>query len=229
MNSRASIITLTAILMAAGLLVPGCRHDVFDPSSDRIVGSGKIVSEERSVPTFNGIQMNGTADVVITQSPTQSLRVEADDNIIGRLRTRVESGTLVIDLEPGSYEHTTVNVHASMSAVRLLECNGAGDFSATGPISSEYVEFRINGTGHFALYGTAHEQTVVISGAGEVHNFGLETKNSNVSISGAGSVEVHATDRLDASIAGTGNIVYAGNPRFVHQSIQGVGTIERRP
>jgi len=211
------------------LLLSGCRHDVVEPDGDQIVGSGKIVSEQRTVPEFSGILVNGSAEVVITQEPNQSLRVEADDNIIGRVKTRIQAGNLVVELEPGSYHHTTVRIHASMRAIHFLECAGAADFSVTGPIATDVIECRISGAGHYELHGTADEQTIAISGAGEVHNFGLTTRNSTVTISGTGNVEVHASDRLDASISGTGSIAYAGNPRTVHQSIQGIGNIEPKP
>ncbi len=211
------------------LLFAGCRHDVFEPDGDQIVGSGKIVSEQRSVPEFSGILVNGSADVYITQDPSQSLRVEADDNIIGRVKTRNDAGILVVELEPGSYHHTTVRIHASMKAIHFLECAGAADFSVTGPIATDVIECRISGAGHYELRGTAEEQTIFISGAGEVHNFGLTTKNSTVTIAGTGSVEGHASDRLDATISGTGSIAYAGSPRTVHQSIQGLGNIEPKP
>lgn len=229
MNSRPLNFHTISIFVLFLLLFTGCRHDVFEPDGDQIVGSGKIVSEQRAVPEYSGILVNGSADVIITQDPNQSLRVEADDNIINRVRTRVQAGSLIVELESGSYHNTTVRIHASMKAIHVLECAGAADFSVTGPIATDAIECRISGAGHYELHGTADEQTIFISGAGEVHNFGLTTKNSTVAISGTGSVEVHASDRLDATISGTGSIAYAGSPRTVHQSIQGLGSIEPRP
>jgi putative autotransporter adhesin-like protein len=46
-------------------------------------------------------------------------------------------------------------------------------------------------------------------------------------VNGSGSLFVTATRSLDASIAGTGAIVYAGNPQDVTRSITGSGAITR--
>ena len=43
-------------------------------------------------------------------------------------------------------------------------------------------------------------------------------------MSGTGRIAVHATESLDASVPGTGSIVYTGNPPQVRKSVNGVGS-----
>jgi hypothetical protein len=216
------------IVIAMGLLPAGCTHSPTSPH-DTIVGSGKMISEQRDVGAFEGIQVTGYADVVITQGSLEALRVEADDNILPRVQTSVQNGTLVVALEEGSYSKITVNVYVSMKTIERLECTGAADFTVTGPVSLNDFVCRITGTGHVTLTGSAVTQTVLISGSGTVHNFGLVTSRTTVQISGAGTVEVHALEELSAVISGAGNIVYAGDPPVVHQTVSGVGSIGRKP
>ncbi|MGA9120321.1 MAG: head GIN domain-containing protein [Bacteroidota bacterium] len=218
---------LSGILLA-GMVLDGCSSGVTAPD-DRIVGSGRIVSEQRPVSPFTGIQVVGIAKVTITQDTIETLRVEADDNILARVVTSFNGGMLIVNLQEGSYGNITVNIFVSMNTVERLECTGAADFLTAGPIHVDGVVCRITGTGHISLTGSTTAQTIEITGAGEVHNFAFTSSHSSVLISGTGNVEVHAADELNAVIAGTGNIVYSGNPPVVHQTISGVGNINPKP
>ena len=221
-GSIAGLITLVS-------LWTGCSKDETTAGTDHIVGSGRLVSDTRMVPAFDGIQVTNFGKVYITQDTVESLRIESDDNIIGRVRTTVNNGVLVVGLENGSYSNVTVNVYASMRRIRSLESVGAADFLSSTPVHPDTIVCRITGAGSIALSGTADEESVEIVGAGNVRNFGLESSHCFVSISGTGNVEVTATRQLDALIAGTGSIVYGGNPAVVHQIITGIGSIQPRP
>ncbi len=214
---------LTVMLISAS----GCKDESTGP--EQIVGSGRLVSQARAASPFTGIQVTGTANVVISQDTIEAVRVEADDNIIDLVTTEVVAGTLSVGLRQGSYQDVTINVYVSMRSIHRLECVGAADFSVTAPISTDAIDCRISGAGHVELSGTATDQTIEISGAGSVRNFALASVHSAVSISGTGSVEVDVADQLDASIAGTGSIMYSGNPVHVHQMITGIGSIGPKP
>jgi hypothetical protein len=207
-------------------LFNGCSDNPTGP--DQIIGSGTLVSEQRSVAAFTGIRVTGIGNVRITQDTVESLRIEADDNIIDRVTTSVNSGVLLVGLEQGSYNNVTINVYASMTTITRLEIVGAGDFRVTAPLQTDEIECRITGAGNITLSGTATDQTIVITGAGSVHNFDLVSATCSATISGTGSVEVNVTQQLDATISGTGSIVYAGNPPVVHSSVTGVGSIQPR-
>ncbi len=210
-------------------LVSGCSDNSSVSNKEQIVGSGKLVSETRAVAPFTGIQLVGSGNVVITHDTVQTLTVETDDNILGLLSTSVENGLLIVSLKDGSYSNITVNIHASMKTVNLLECVGSGQFTTSGSVNTDVITCRITGAGSMTLNGTARSETIEIDGAGEIHNFGLVSSTCSAAISGAGNIEVAVTDELTASIAGSGVITYTGNPPTVHQTISGTGVIKARP
>jgi hypothetical protein len=47
-------------------------------------------------------------------------------------------------------------------------------------------------------------------------------------VSGAGSVQVHASDSLTASVSGVGGVVYSGRPEDVKEDASGVGEVRPR-
>jgi hypothetical protein len=50
-------------------------------------------------------------------------------------------------------------------------------------------------------------------------------RDATASIDGSGSIVLNATHSLDASISGSGSILYTGNPAQVTKSVSGSGTI----
>jgi hypothetical protein len=215
--------TLAPFALFPILFIAGCTNHSSNP--DQIVGSGRLVSESRGLPTFSGIQVTGIAKVVIKQDTLQSLRIEADDNIMDRITTAVSNGLLVIGLKEGSYNNITINVFASMKTIDRLECVGTADFATSGPIQTNGITCRVTGVGSITLSGTATNQTIALTGTGDIHNFGLISSHCTATITGLGNLEVNVTQQLDAVVSGSGSIVYAGNPGIVNKTIVGIGSV----
>ena len=51
-----------------------------------------------------------------------------------------------------------------------------------------------------------------------------EAKQAHVAISGAGTVEVNATDKLKADVSGVGTVKYRGTPS-VEKNVSGMGSV----
>jgi hypothetical protein len=211
------------------VLLYGCKKENQVTNPDQIVGSGKLVTEQRTTGLFTGIQVTGIAKVIIKQDTAQSLRIEADDNIMDSVTTSVNNGLLSVGLKKGSYNNITVNVSVSMKTISRLESIGAAEFLTDGQIQTDSVLCRITGTGKITLKGSATSETIEIIGTGDVHNFDLVSSRCSALISGAGNIEVNVTQDLNAVIAGTGTITYSGNPSVVHQTVTGVGSVKMRP
>ncbi len=222
--TRLSLLGMTLI----AVVMVGCFDNDTVVNNNQIVGSGKLVTQVRTAGTFSGIQVTNFAKVTITQDTVEQLSIVSDDNIIDHVGTVVNGGNLIVGLDNGSYNNVTVKVYASMKAINRLESVGTADFTATGPIQTDSILCRITGAGTITLSGTATFEQVEIIGAGSVHNFDLVASRCSTLISGSGTVEVNATSRLDAIIAGTGSIVYAGSPQIIQQSVTGVGSVRPR-
>ncbi|MBN1397267.1 MAG: DUF2807 domain-containing protein [Bacteroidetes bacterium] len=217
---------MSAILV---VLLSGCLDEDYVVSNEGLNGSGNIVSQTRNVGTFDGIQVINFARIFITQDTLESLRVEADDNIIDNVITVVQDGILKVGLEDSSYNNITLNIHASMKNIKRLESRGAGYMLTTNSISADTIVCIIRGAGTMILKGTAVYESIEIEGAGSVSNFGLAVLNCSASISGAGWIEVNVSGQLNAKISGTGTIIYDGNPQSVNRVIAGVGSIQQKP
>ena len=80
-------------------------------TSDDISGSGVLTTENRELNAFIAISVDGIANVNIVQGNAQSVKITADDNIIGLVKTEIKDGVLEIYLTSGhNYKNIDVSV-----------------------------------------------------------------------------------------------------------------------
>jgi hypothetical protein len=76
--------------------------------------------------------------------------------------------------------------------------------------------------------GTVTRLDVSLDGSGNAQLAQLAARDVHAVLSGSGRIVTRATDTLQASVPGSGTIVYTGNPAHVTTSVTGSGTITRR-
>ena len=192
-----------------------------------VTGSGDLRTESRDVGGFSAIELLGSGDVIIEQDGTESLSIEAEDNLLTDLTSDVSNGTLRLVTADGVSLHPTLAITYRVTVKDLagLQLSGSGSVTAAG-ITTPAISIDISGSGDVTIDGTADSQTVTISGSGDYNAGDLGTRNSTAEISGSGNVTVHALDTLDAEISGSGNTTYTGTPQ-VTQDISGSGELRR--
>ncbi|WP_342677600.1 head GIN domain-containing protein [Methanofollis sp. UBA420] len=228
------------ILILSAALIAGCTQ--FAPCID---GSGNVVSETRTVEPFHGVDLAAFGTVYLTQGTPASVRIEAEDNILPLLRTRVTDGVLTIDHNGQCFRNTQpVVFRVTTDGVRRVSVSGSGTVIGENEIRSENLETGVSGSGAIdlqvnvtdlasniagsgstTLQGTATNHTAVVSGSGKVTAFDLETRRSKVTIDGSGTAEVLATEALDVVISGSGTVIYQGNPERLVQEVTGSGSL----
>jgi len=85
----------------------------------------------------------------------------------------------------------------------------------------------VSGSGLLSAAGTATRLDVTLSGDGQAQLSQLTATAVHAVVSGSGLIQVTATTSLDASVPGTGEIIYSGNPSQVTTSVTGTGTVTR--
>jgi hypothetical protein len=83
----------------------------------------------------------------------------------------------------------------------------------------------INGSGNISVKRTADSATFSIEGSGNIEANDLLAAATKVSINGSGNANVNASKKLDAIVAGSGDIHYSGKPGDIHQNVAGSGSV----
>ena len=236
-----------SMLIIASVMLSACQL----PFVDVIRGSGNLTTENREVSGFNEIRLDGAGRLVVTQGSTESLVIEAEDNIINELTSDVQGNTLVLGFQDQPWQTSliptrTITYTLTVSDLTDITFNGAGDFSMDrletsslnldingagqyniAELMADSLSVEITGTGTISIAGQVTTQTVNIDGAGNYQAADLQTVSTEITINGLGNGTVWASDTLDITINGAGNLNFYGNPS-VTQDISGAGDINNQ-
>jgi hypothetical protein len=243
MKLKHNYVLLPAIL-ASAFLLNSCGDDIFGVS-----GSGSVVSEHRSVPDFDKVELDISGIVEITRDSVFDIEVSEYENLISHISTKVQGGTLLIRHDPATLNvrNSLATVKISMPAVSELSISGSGiisinsgfrelnsiNISGSGEVkTSEDIETSslaivISGSGTATIAGTAEQLNTNISGSGNINAYDLVSQNATCIISGSGNAFVNVVKNLNATISGSGNVIYIGTPTMT-VNISGSGKISGR-
>ncbi|HZQ10446.1 MAG TPA: head GIN domain-containing protein [Anaerolineae bacterium] len=212
-------------------------------------GSGNVTTQTREVSGFSAVSLTWLGEMTITQGDSEGLTIEAEDNILPLITTRVENGKLIIGLVenlPGSSVVPTkpVKYNLQVKALNSIEISGAGNVSAIalkgdslriqtsgagnvniGQLDTNQVNTNTSGAGNVTLAGRADTQQINLSGFGNYSAGDLKSNTATVSVSGAGNATLWVAQSLNVQISGAGNVNYYGSPQ-VTQNISGIGNIK---
>jgi hypothetical protein len=238
MNNKYSVIFL---LVAAVLVISACNLNY-----QVAQGSGRIISETRQVSGFEAVHISGIGELSITQGKEESIRVEAEDNLMPQIKIEVRSRTLFITLQDNErfvFPNRVPKYYLTFKQLNRIEAEGAASIEGgeldmeifeirndgagrlkIGPIKAKSLIVTVNGASRQELSGKVDEQKILINGVGVYKADELESDKAVVQINGAGQAKVWVNEILDAVIIGAGVIQYKGNPSG-ERTINGVGTI----
>ena len=241
--NRKSIIG-TILLLSLVFLLTACQLPFF-----RVVrGSGNVITETYTVSDFNKIQLDGAGQLVITQGSSESLEIQAEDNVLEQLTVDIQGSTLVLGFKEQPWRNRiipTKTIVYTLSVIDLtsIEINGAADLSLPAlETSSLTIEINgagnieidelmaddlvvnLSGAGSMAISGEVDSQNIIIDGTGNYQAEDLKSQKTSIEISGLGNGQVWVEDSLDVTISGGGSVEYFGSPS-VTRDVSGLGDI----
>jgi hypothetical protein len=191
-------------------------------------GSRETTSESREVSGFEEVELRGLGNLSIQQGESESLSVEAEEDVLPKIRTKVRDNRLIIGPKRNTTINTTgpIDYELTVEDLSALKVSGSGDVEAED-ISTDELAVKIDGAGDVEISGEVDSQNVEISGSGDYRAEDLESKQAEVDVGGTGSATVNVSDELDAQVSGTGSIEYIGDPT-VTQEVSGTGEVSER-
>ena len=95
-------------------------------------GSGRVVEESRSVSGISRVGLATIGRLMIEVGDGESLRIQAEDNLMEYLETDVRAGTLRIESRQGVNLRTTrpVNYYLTVTGLDRVETSSSGDIVA---------------------------------------------------------------------------------------------------
>lgn len=216
--------------------------------------SGSMTSENRDLPPFNEIILNGKVNLILTQDSVQQVRVSAGKNLLPGIQTNVDNNVLTIGdnntcsaLRDPSDE---VNVYISSGQLQNITYYGAGNITSTNTLQAPI--FTVDswvGSGTITLNLQAglvnalvrnENATIVLTGstdsayiycgeAGAVNMLNCPAGKVAIDHKSVRDIYVNVTDALHANIVYVGNVYYAGSPSTIDTLVTSAGRLIHIP
>jgi hypothetical protein len=215
----------------------------------KVHGEGPAVKQDRNGGTFNEIHTHGSFNVEITDGATNSVQVEAQQNLQEYIEVENRNGELHIRNKTryNIQSDHDITVYVTAPSLKGIYLSGSGNLKSTNQLNGS-DKFEINsqgsgnvnvdvetsdlkasiaGSGNITLKGTTSELEGRIAGSGNIKAREMQSANTSVQISGSGNAEVVATQKLNTNIAGSGDVKYWGDAS-VDSKVRGSGSVSRQ-
>ncbi len=216
--------------------------------AQNISGNGNVVEENRPVEPFSAIDIGGVLNVYLTQGDTESVMVEADENLLDLIIIENRGNTLRVHLKKGSdiKKAKDKNVYITLRSINELEVGGVVNVKSTNALTADAFDLDIGGVsntdlelrckqldvkagmvGNLTLRGEVREANIKNGGVGSLKAFDLKVDQLTIKNSGVGSAEVQAQEEISINSSGVGSVRYRGDAVVKELSTSGVGTVKK--
>ncbi len=233
----------TRLFFCSNLLL-GVMITLYSCSS--IEGTGPMVNEARAVSEITAIDLEMNANVYLIKGDTQSVVISAQQNILDVLKTEVSGGKIEIKTAESISVAEPVQIWITTKTIDNIELSGSGSIVSTTEFNSEKLSVDLSGSGKISLVLNNSKFTGDLSGSGDIYlkgkiaegKFDLSGSGNifamecvmdkcKLDINGSGTAKVNVSSELDASIDGSGEVLYSGNPHKVKSDVNGSGRISK--
>lgn len=220
MKRQGLVLTIIALMMSTVALA-AC-------TSVGLQGSGNVITETRQLGDFKEVEVSGTGKIYVQQGSETKLTIEAEDNIMPLLESKIENNKLKIGPKDGSVilSIKSLNYYLTIKDISKIALSGVMDLEADN-LSLSSLKVELSGAGTATLNGKTDQLEIQLSGVGKYAGAKFEAQNAKIQLSGAGMADVTASNQLDVQISGAGTVVYGGNPKIT-KNISGLGDLKQR-
>jgi len=217
--------------------------------SQKVKGNHNVVIKERSILSFEKVEISGGYSIILSQNEKESLKVETDENLQEYIISEVVGNTLKIYTKDdvSITDNSKMKLYISVKNLKYLEISGAVDLENDTKINLDELVLNISGASSIKLSdlvtnklkldfsgasnvkwkGSANEVNAEMSGATDFDAYDFEAQSFKIDISGTGNAKIHVSKKLIASISGIGTIKYKGNPEVVQKDSNFLGSIQK--
>lgn len=238
-----SITKIIAILFVATIFT-SCGVDMFN----RVNGNRNVVTQDRKTSdNFTGIKVSTGIDLYITQGSKNKISVEADENLHDIIITEVEDGVLKVYSEKSIWNAKARKVHVTIKNLNLLKATSGSDVYTKDVIKTDEIsitatsgaDIRISVNAVSVETSSTSGSDIKISGittnhassatsGSSIDAYNLESENTLAKATSGADINIHASEKLEASANSGGDIDYKGNPKKLTKKSSSGGSISAK-
>ena len=164
-------------------------------SCDQTTGSGNIVTETRNTGRFDAISVGGSFEVEVKMGDAMSVVVEADDNIMKYIETKVSGNTLKISTE-GLHSFSDVHMKVYVTVPVLTAVSASASAEVVGEnilTNADKLVFKASSSASIKAEVNAPD---IVTDANSSASITLRGKTKNHKTEASSSAEINAFELL---------------------------------
>jgi|SRR3954463_14317998 len=180
------------------------------------------LSELPTSPDFKNISIDGTVSINIISGAINEVADVSNVSVVLTImkNTLIVGGYGTLTLKINRCDTVFVNANSIFNASnadleRIVFICNKGSIAANNVIASNSIDVISNNLFINTFSGSTKKLNLSINSTALFSGYSLITKNATVRINNSGDAEVYASDSLSATINGSGDIYYKGNPPTV--------------
>ena len=207
------------------------KNDKYD-DKDRIEGSGNVITKDISVNSFDELDASGVFNLLLSQGDKESLKIEADDNLMDLFIIENEGSTLTIKMKKNSNFNSKkqLKVYVTFKTLKSMNLGMVGGTSSdeklkfadlklknqsVGSVSLNMTLQTLNmenqSVGSVKLEGSAENAVVKNNSVGSINAGNFVVQKMDIENNGVGSATVNAEKELKYSDSFLGKVSNKGN------------------
>ena len=178
-----------------------------------IAGSGPVTSETRSAQAFSRVEVGNGIEVTVQIAQTPSINVQAQENLLKLIETRVDGQTLRIGATSQFHSSPMPRVTLTTPTLDSIALSGGSQGRVDG-LANQAFRVELNGGAALTASGTTRDLTVDASGGATAALKDLRAGVATLEVSGGATTQVNASDEVRGDVSGGGQAIVAGTGRL---------------
>jgi hypothetical protein len=218
-------------ITALGFSTMAQKNDKYD-DKDRIEGSGNVITKDIAIKSFDELDASGVFNLQLSQGDKESVRIEADDNLMDLFTVENDGSTLTIKMKKNSNFNSKkqLKVYVTFKNLKSMNLGMVGGTSSdeklkfadlklknqsVGSVSLNMTLQTLNmenqSVGSVKLEGSADNAVVKNNSVGSINAGNFVVQKMEIENNGIGSATVNAEKELKYSDSFLGKVSNKGN------------------
>ena len=222
--------------------------DGYTFSFNCVEGSGHLWSQDRELSGFSKIDASEQVTVYITQADNYSVVVNAENNLIDHVRTKIIDDTLVVDTSRLCFKNKKpVSVEVTMPDISYIDASSGAsvvsreniladdlfiDMSSAADVilSVQATKLRVDASSasQATLSGTAGTIAIDASSASIIDAYDLIVSDAAVEASSASVVNLYVINTLEVDASSASLVNYLGNAQVTKEELSSAASLEKK-
>ena len=222
---------LMLAMTALGFSAVAQKNEKYD-DKDRIEGSGNVITKDIAIKSFDELDTSGIFNLQLSQGDKETVKIEADDNLMDLFIVENEGSTLKISMKKNSNFNSKkhLRVYVTFKTLKTMNLSMVGGTSSDDKLKFADLKLKnqsvgsvnLNMTlqtlnlenqsvGSVKLEGSAENAVVKNNSVGSINAGNFVVQKMDIENNGVGSATVNAEKELKYSDSFLGKVSNRGN------------------